>query len=196
MLAACSGGGDCIIKGSVPSDVKSVKISGIDGKVLEQCAVENGKFSFTCPRSVEKPIAVTAGKNSEPVIIIPDSKSINLKITGKGTSVKGSKLAEQSLALQKWAVKLYTTTAGEMEKSFQAGDSQGAAEIMNKRDKDIVAHCRPIFNAHKSDYLGVQALVMMINKVDSKEFVKMYESAPEFAKQDFRLSTYYNNVKK
>ena len=141
-------------------------------------------------------VPITAGKNSEPVIIIPDAKSIDLKITEKGASVKGSKLAQQSLDLQKWAVKLYTTTASEMEKSFQAGDSQGAAEIMNKRDEEIAAHCRPIFNAHKSDYLGVQALVMMINKVDSKEFVKMYESLPELARQDFRLSAHYNNVKK
>ena len=195
MLAACSGGEECTVKGSVPEGVTSVNCSGVNGSATKEYPVENGKFSFTCARSVETPVSISLGKRTEPVLIIPDSKSIALKITEKGASVKGSKLSEQSLALQKWAVKLYTATSGDMEKMFEAGDSKAAADIMNKRDKDIVAHCRPIFNAHKNDYLGVQALVMMINKVDSKEFVSMYESASEAVKQDFRLSGYYNNLK-
>ena len=194
LTAACSGGEDCTIKGTVPDDVKTVLLIDRSEHVLDSSFVSNGEFRFVCDRSVEEPVAIKINRYNEPVIIIPDSKEINVKINAKDVSIKGSKLSKEHAALEKWAVNLYMTTSNQLEKLFEAGDTDAADALVDSRDTEIVKHCKPIFKAHKADYVGVLAMVLMQNKLDKKEFLKLYDSAGDCVKNDFRVSVYHDSL--
>lgn len=196
LAAACSESGDCVIKGSVPGDVDTISLINHEEVVLDSCYVLNGKFRFTCERQKEAPVAIVMDKYSDPVPLIPDSGTITVKIGGKNAKISGSKRSRQLNELQNWAINLYMKTSGELEKLFEAKDYAAAEAFVDKRDADIVKHCKPIFKAHKDDYVGVQAMVLMYNKLDKDEFISLYESAAPCVQNDFRLVGYYKTVKK
>jgi len=196
LFAACSEGGECVIKGSVPEDVSTVSLINQDEVVLDSCYVANGKFRFSCEKKKDVAVALIMDKYADPITLIPDASSITVKVGEKGANISGSKRSKELSALQTWAINMYMTTSGELEKLFEAKDYEAAEAFVDKRDADIIKHCKPIFKAHKDDYVGVQAMVLIYNKLDRNEFVKLYESAGPCVQEDFRLLGYYNNIKK
>ena len=195
LLAACDESEDCVIKGTVPGDVSCVTLIDANRTPIDSCYVADGQFRLVCERHKDAPVAVTVNNYSEPTILVPESSSITLKIGPDGVvSIKGSKASKEFNDLQKWAVNFYMEANNELEKLFAAGDNQGAEDYMDGRNALIVKHCKPIFNAHKDDYVGVQAMVLMHNKLEKEEFLALYEKAGDCVKNDFRVSAYYNSV--
>ncbi|MBQ9463306.1 MAG: DUF4369 domain-containing protein [Bacteroidales bacterium] len=193
LLAACNGGGECIIKGSLPQETGGVYIVNEEEEVLDSCAVVDGKFALRCGRSAVEPVALVMGEYAEPLILVPESSSITVNIDGSQASITGSRLSQELAGLQKWAMSAYMDYMDKIEKLYEDEENEAADALIAERGEVICKHCRKVFKAHKNDYVGIQAMILMMRDLDRAEFFSLYETAGEGVKNYPMIASYYKS---
>ena len=75
------------------------------------------------------------------------------------------------------------------------GDSIGAETIFSEGFHQIAERCREVYQEHKSDAIGAQALGLMMDNIDKDEFIAFYEQGGKAVKADATLGGYYEHLK-
>ena len=194
LLAACNGKGDCVIKGSLPQEIEGVYIVNEDEEVLDSCAVVDGKFALRCGRTALEPVALVMGEYAEPLALVPESSSITVNITGGQASITGSRLSQELAGLQKWAMSTYMDYMDKIEKLYEEEENEAADALIAERGEVICKHCRKVFKSHKNDFVGIQAMILMMRDLDKAEFIGLYESAGEGVKNYPAISSFYKSL--
>ena len=57
-LAACSTTPQCMIKGTVTSDLDTVWLYDMEQNPIDSCTVQNGTFTFTCDRNTASVVTI------------------------------------------------------------------------------------------------------------------------------------------
>ena len=210
VLAACNENNDnvCTISGTMTDPVDTVRLVDMSGKVLDVAAVTDGAFALKCEIDPETGVSILRGPvplgevcyieeamGYAPVALIPDVKEISVTITDSVSVVSGSPLSQEIQEYQKWAM---DTFFGNMENSMalmEAGDSIAAENVYAEGMRLIADHSREVYQAHKADAIGSQALGLLIDFVDEDEFITLYEQGGKAVKADTQLSDYYNQLK-
>ena len=210
VLAACNENNDnvCTISGTMTDPVDTVRLVDMSGKVLDVAAVTDGAFALKCEIDPETGVSILRGPvplgevcyieeamGYAPVALIPDVKEISVTITDSVSVVSGSPLSQEIQEYQKWAM---DTFFGNMENSMalmEAGDSIAAENVYAEGMRLIADHSREVYQAHKADAIGAQALGLLIELVDEDEFITLYEQGGKAVKADAGLSGYYEHLK-
>ena len=207
MLCACNEN-VCTISGTLTDPVDSVRLVDMSGQLLDVAAVTDGTFALKCEIDPETGVSILRGPlpsgevcyvdeamGYAPVSLIPDAKEITVTITDSVPVVSGSPLSQEIQEYQKWAM---DTFFGNMENSMalmESGDSIAAENVYAEGMRLIADHSREVYQAHKADAIGAQALGLLIDFVDEDEFITLYEQGGKAVKADTQLSDYYNQLK-
>ena len=76
-----------------------------------------------------------------------------------------------------------------------AGDSLGLENLYKEMHKRLVDRSREVYQEHKADAIGAQALGLMLEFIDKDEFIALYEQGGKAVKADAQLGGYYEHIK-
>ena len=77
----------------------------------------------------------------------------------------------------------------------EAGDSIGVMKTSDELANKMATRCREVYQAHKDDAIGAQALGLLIEFADEDEFIALYEQGGKAVKADASLGGYYEHLK-
>ncbi len=210
VLCACNENNDnvCTISGTLTDPVDSVRLVSMSGDVLDVATVHNGSFTLKCAIDPEMGVSIIRGAmptedlyysedvvQYEPFPLIPDVKRIKVTITDGQTEIKGSPLSQEIQYFQQWARDTYLDDIETISDLEQAGDSIGIMRTSEELANKMATHCREVYQAHKNDAIGAQALGLLIEFVDKDEFIELYEQGGKAVKADANLGGYYEHLK-
>ena len=205
-LCACNDN-VCTISGTLTDPVDFVRLVDMSGDVLDVAAVKDGAFTLKCKIDPEMGVSIIRGAmptedlyNSEesmdydPIPLIPDAKKIKVAITDDQLEITGSPLSQEIQDFQQWAMNTFYEG---MEKSMalmEAGDTIGAENQSTEMYVQFANHCREVYQKHKADAIGSQALGLLTDFIDEDEYIALYEQGGKAVKADAHLSGYYEHL--
>ncbi len=207
MLYACNEN-VCTISGTLTDPVDSVRLVSISGEVLDVATVNNGSFTLKCAIDPETGVSIIRGAmltedlyysddaiRYEPISLIPDAKRIKVTIADGQTEIKGSPMSQENQDFQQWAMDTYLSDVETISALEQAGDSIGIMKKSEELANKLATRCREVYQAHKNDAIGAQALGLLIGFADKDEFIALYEQGGKVVKADASLGGYYEHLK-
>ena len=207
MLCACNEN-VCTISGTLTDPVDSVRLVSISGDVLDVATVNNGSFTLKCAIDPETGVSIIRGAmpseeqyysedavQYDPISLIPDAKRIKVTIVDGQTEIKGSPLSQEIHDFQQWALDTYLSDVETISALEQARDSIEIMKTSEELANKMATRCREVYQAHKNDAIGAQALGLLIEFADEDEFIALYEQGGEAVKDDVSLGGYYEHLK-
>ena len=210
MLYACNENNDnvCTISGTLTDPVDSVRLVDMSGDVLDVATVNNGSFTLKCGIDPETGVSIIRGAmpsedlyysedavQYDPIPLIPDVKKITVDIAGGKPKITGSPLSQEIQDFQQWALDTYLKDVETISALEEAGDSIGVMKTSEELANKMATRCREVYQAHKADAIGAQALGLLIEFADEDEFIALYEQGGKAVKADASLGGYYEHLK-
>ena len=198
----------CTISGTLTDPVDSVRLVDMSGDVLDVATVNNGSFTLKCAIDPEAGASIIRGAMPSeelyysedavqyaPIPLIPDAKRIKVSITDGQAEIKGSPMSQEYQDFQQWAMDTYLSDVDTVSALEQAGDSIGIMKTSEELANKMATRCREVYQAHKNDAIGAQALGLLIEFADENEFIALYEQGGKAVKADASLGGYYEHLK-
>ena len=198
----------CTISGTLTYPVDTVRLVDMSGQLLDVAAVKDGAFTLKCDIDPEAGVSIIRGEmpdlfgtafgsaeGYEPIALIPDAKRISVTVTDSVPVVSGSPLSQEIQDFQQWIMK---TAFEHVEKAMMlddAGDSIGVENLYKEMQQRLVDRSREVYQEHKADAIGAQALGLMLEFIDKDEFIALYEQGGKAVKADAQLGGYYEHLK-
>ena len=210
MLCACNENNEnvCTISGTLTDSVDSVRLVSMSGDVLDVATVNNGSFTLKCVIDPETSVSIIRGAmpmeeiyyaegavNYAPISLIPDVKKIKVTIADGQTEITGSPMSQEIQNFQQWAMNTYLGDVETISALEEAGDSIGIVKTSEELANKMATRCREVYQAHKNDAIGVQALNLLVEFADEDEFIALYEQGGKAVKADAGLGGYYEHLK-
>ena len=210
VLCACNENNDnvCTISGTLTDPLDSVRLLSISGDVLDVATVNNGAFTLKCAIDPETGFSIIRGAmptedlyysedavQYDPIPIIPDVKRIKVTIADGEVEIKGSPMSQEYQDFQQWVLDTYLSGVETISAFEQVGDSIGIMTTSEELANKMATRCREVFQAHKNDVIGAQALGLLIEFADKDEFISLYEQGGKAVKADASLAGYYEHLK-
>ena len=208
MLCACNNDNVCTISGTLMDPVDSVRLVDMSGAVLDVATVKDGAFTLKCEIDSEAGVSIIRGalptEDSyysegtmyyDPIPLIPDVKKITVDIADGKSKISGSPLSQEIQDFQQWAMDTYLNDIETISALEEAGDSIGKMKTSEELANKMATHCREVYQAHKADAIGAQALNFLIEFADKDEFIALYEQGGKAVKADAQLGGYYEHLK-
>lgn len=210
VLCACNENKDnvCTISGTLTDPVDSVRLVDMSGAVLDVAAVSNGNFVLKCEIDPESGVSILRGPlpsgdvcyeeesmGYDPIPLIPDAKEIKVDIAEGKSKITGSPLSQEIQDFQQWAMNTYLGDVETISALEEAGDSIGIMKTSEELANKMATRCREVYQAHKIDAIGAQALNLLVEFADEDEFITLYEQGGKAVKADAGLSGYYEHLK-
>lgn len=206
-LCACNDN-VCTISGTLTDPLDSVRLVDMSGAVLDVATVKDGVFTLKCEIDPEVGVSIIRGalptEDSyysegytyyDPIPLIPDVKKITVDIADGKSKISGSPLSQEIQDFQQWAMNTYLNDIETISALEEAGDSIGKMKTSEELANKMATHCREVYQAHKVDAIGVQALNFLIEFADKDEFIALYEQGGKAVKADAQLGGYYEHLK-
>ena len=206
-LCACNDN-VCTISGTLTDPVDSVRLVDISGAVLDVATVKDGAFTLKCEIDPEAGVSIIRGalptEDSyysegsiyyDPIPLIPDVKKITVDIADGESKITGSPLSQEIQDFQQWAMDTYLKDVETISALEEAGDSIGVMKTSDELANKMATRCREVYQAHKDDAIGAQALGLLIEFADEDEFIALYEQGGKAVKADASLGGYYEYLK-
>ena len=206
-LCACNDN-VCTISGTLTDPVDSVRLVDISGAVLDVATVKDGAFTLKCEIDPEMGVSIIRGalptEDSyysegsiyyDPIPLIPDVKKITVDIADGESKITGSPLSQEIQDFQQWAMDTYLKDVETISALEEAGDSIGVMKTSDELANKMATRCREVYQAHKDDAIGAQALGLLIEFADEDEFIALYEQGGKAVKADASLGGYYEYLK-
>ncbi len=208
-LCACNDN-VCTISGTLTDPVDTVRLVDMSGQLLDVAAVKDGAFTLKCdidpesgvsiirgelPYEVESYAEETESMGYDPIPLIPDARKIKVTIDEGVPAISGSPLSQENQDYQQW---IMNTAFEYVEKAIMledAGDTIGVKNLYKEMDKQLVDRSREVYQEHKDDAIGAQALGLMLELIDKDEFIALYEQGGKAVKADAQLGGYYEHLK-
>lgn len=210
VLCACNENNDnvCTISGTLTDPVDSVRLVDMSGDVLDVATVNDGAFTLKCAIDPEAGVSIIRGAmptedlyysedavQYDPIPLIPDVKRIKVVITDGQTEITGSPMSQEIQNFQQWALDTYLKDVEKISALEEAGDSIGIMKTSEELANKMATRCREVYQAHKNDIIGAQALGLLIEFADEDEFIALYEQGGKAVKADASLGGYYEHLK-
>ena len=208
VLCACNDN-VCTISGTLTDPVDTVRLVDMSGGVLDVAAVKDGAFTLKCEMDPETSVSILRGglptgegrysesgesMGYDPIPLIPDAKKIKVTIADGMPEITGSPLSQENQDFQQWALNTFFESAEKEMALAEAGDTIGAEKAHTEMLKQLADHCREVYQAHKSNAIGAQALGFLIDFIDKDEFIAFYEQGGKAVKADAQLGGYYEHL--
>ena len=208
-LCACNDN-VCTISGTLTDPVDTVYLVSMFGEKLDAAAVKDGAFTLKCDIDPETGVSILRGEvpsgdvcytesgesmGYDPIPIIPDAKKIKVTIADGAPTILGSPLSQENLDFQQWAMNTFFESAENEVAMLEAGDTIGAEKAQTEMLAQLADRCREVYQEHKADAIGVQAMVFLMQIADKDEFMALYEQGGKAVKADAELSDYYAYLK-
>lgn len=185
----------CKINGTITDPVDTVRLVNMSGDLIDVAPVKNGAFTLQCEIDPETGVGILRGENYDPISLIPDTKKITVTMADGVPAVSGSPLSEELQALQQWAMNIFFENTYKIMEMAESGDTIGAQALGAEMTQQIVDHCHEVYQEHKSDAIGVQALGLMMDFIEKDEFIALYEEGGNAVKNDASIGGYYEHLK-
>ena len=210
VLCACNENNDnlCTISGTLTDPLDSVRLVDMSGDVLDVATVNNGAFTLKCAIDPETVVSIIRGAlptedmydaegymDYDPIPLILDVKKIEVAIADGQPEITGSPLSKESQDFSQWAFNTFFEGVNKAMQLMENGDTIGAQNIQTKSLEQIANYSREVYQTHKADAIGMQALGFMKDFVDKDEFVALYEQGGKAVKADAELGGYYEHLK-
>jgi thiol-disulfide isomerase/thioredoxin len=206
-LCACNDN-VCTISGTLTDSVDSVRLVDMSGTVLDVATVKDGAFTLKCEIDPEAGVSIIRGALPsdevyyteeamfyDPIPLIPDVKKITVDITEGESKITGSPLSQELQDFQQWALDTYLKDIETISALEKAGDSIGIMKTSEELANKMATRCREVYQEHKADAIGAQALNFLIEFADNDEFIALYEQGGKAVKADAGLGGYYEHLK-
>ena len=206
-LCACNDN-VCTISGTLTDSVDSVRLVDMSGAVLDVATVKDGAFTLKCEIDPEAGVSIIRGALPtddvyyteeamfyDPIPLIPDAKKITVDIGDGGLKITGSPLSQEIQDFQQWALDTYLKDIETISALEEAGDSIGKMKTSEELANKMATRCREVYQAHKADAIGAQALNFLIEFADNDEFIALHEQGGKAVKADASLGGYYEHLK-
>ena len=193
-LCACNDN-VCTISGTLTDPVDSVRLVDISGTVLDVATVKDGAFTLKCEIDPETGVSIIRGALPtddvyyteeamfyDPIPLIPDVKRIKVAIVEGQPEIKGSPMSQEIQDFQRWAMDTYLNDVETISALEEAGDSIGKMKTSEELANTMATRCREIYQAHKADAMGAQALGLLIEFANEDEFIAVYEQGGKAVK--------------
>lgn len=184
----------CKISGTLTDPVDSVRLVDMSGKVLDVAAVKDGAYMLQCEINPETGVGVIRGEDYDPISLIPDTKKIKITMADGLPVISGSPMSQELQDLQQWARNIFFENTYKIMELAEAGDTLGAEALGVEITQQIAAHCREVYQNHKTDPIGIQALGLMMDFIDKDEFLALYEQGGKAVKEDASIGGYYEHL--
>lgn len=195
LLMVCSCNNQvCKISGTISDPVDTVRLVGMMDELLDVSAVKDGTFALQCAIDPEIGVSIIRGEDYDPIALIPDSKKITVSMEDGVPNVSGSPLSQELQALVQWLMTTFFENTNKLVAMQEAGDTLGAEALGVEMNNKIVSHCREVYQEHKNDAIGVQALVILKEFIDEDEFLALYEQGGKAVKNDASIGGYYEHL--
>ena len=192
-LSAC-GQPVCTINGHLEDPVASVSLVDESG-VVDECDVIDGTFVLKCNKNPEGVVGILRGDGYDPIGLIPDTNEMTVTVIDGKTHVSGSPLSEEYQNLQKWLVSTFMAYNERWAELNREGKREEADLVVAERKKVVSDHCLEIYGNHPSDYVGHQALSIIMEDLPENEFIALYEQGSKLIREDPAISGYYEHLK-
>jgi len=206
-LCACNDN-VCTISGTLTDPVDTVRLVDMSGAVLDVATVKDGTFTLKCEIDPEAGVSIIRGALPsddvyytedamfyDPIPLIPDVKKITVDIADGEPKITGSPLSQEIHDFQQWAFDTYLKDVETISALEEAGDSIGVMKTSDELANKMATRCREVYQAHKDDAIGAQALGLLIEFADEDEFIVLYEQGGKAVKADASLGGYYEHLK-
>jgi thiol-disulfide isomerase/thioredoxin len=206
-LCACNDN-VCTISGTLTDPLDSVRLVDMSGAVLDVATVKDGAFTLKCEIDPEAGVSIIRGalptEDSyyseesiyyDPIPLIPDVKKIKVDIADGESKITGSPLSQEIQDFQQWAMDTYLKDVETISALEEAGDSIGVMKTSEELANKMATRCREVYQAHKDDAIGAQALGLLTEFADEDEFIALYEQGGKAVKADASLGGYYEYLK-
>ena len=206
-LCACNDN-VCTISGTLTDPLDSVRLVDMSGAVLDVATVKDGAFTLKCEIDPEAGVSIIRGALPsddvyytedamfyDPIPLIPDVKKITVDIADGEPKITGSPLSQEIHDFQQWAFDTYLKDVETISALEEAGDSIGVMKTSDELANKMATRCREVYQAHKDDAIGAQALNLLIEFADEDEFIALYEQGGKAVKADAGLGGYYEHLK-
>ena len=206
-LCACNDN-VCTISGTLTDPVDTVRLVDMSGAVLDVATVKDGTFTLKCEIDPEAGVSIIRGALPsddvyytedamfyDPIPLIPDVKKITVDIADGEPKITGSPLSQKIHDFQQWAFDTYLKDVETISALEEAGDSIGVMKTSDELANKMATRCREVYQAHKDDAIGAQALGLLIEFADEDEFIVLYEQGGKAVKADASLGGYYEHLK-
>ena len=194
VLCACNDN-VCKISGTLTDPVDSVCLVDMNGAVLDAAALNNGAFTLKCEINPQTGVSIIRGEEYDPIPLIPDTKKITVSMADDSIAVTGSPLSQELQKFTQWAMTTFFEHTNQSMELLDSGDTLGAQAVQEEMKKVMAAHCREVYLEHQSDPIGLQAMALLVNFIDKKEFIDLYEQADKLVKEDSEIGGYYEYLK-
>ena len=206
-LCACNDN-VCTISGTLTDPLDSVRLVDMSGAVLDVATVKDGAFTLKCEIDPEAGVSIIRGALPsddvyytedamfyDPIPLIPDVKKITVDIADGESKITGSPLSQEIHDFQQWAFDTYLKDVETISALEEAGDSIGVMKTSDELANKMATRCREVYQAHKDDAIGAQALGLLIEFADEDEFIALYEQGGKAVKAYASLGGYYEHLK-
>ena len=206
-LCACNDN-VCTISGTLTDSVDSVRLVDMSGAVLDVATVKDGAFTLKCEIDPEAGVSIIRGALPtddvyyteeamfyDPIPLIPDAKKVTVDIADGRSKISGSPLSQEIQDFQQWALDTYLKDIETISALEEAGDSIGKMKTSEELANKMATRCREVYQAHKADAIGAQALNFLIEFADNDEVIALYEHGGKAVKADASLGGYYEHLK-
>lgn len=209
VLCACNDN-VCTISGTLTDPVDTVYLVNISGEQLDVAAVKDGTFSLKCDIDPETGVSILRGglpsgdvcytesgesMGYDPIPLIPDVKKIKVTIANGIPAILGSPLSQENMDFQQWAMNTFFESADKEMAMLEAGDTIGAEKAHTEILKQLADRCREVYQVHKTDAIGIQAMAFLMQIADKDEFIALFEQGGKAVKANAELSDYYEYLK-
>ena len=208
-LCACNDN-VCTISGTLTDPIDTVRLVDMSGQLLDVAAVKDGAFILKCDIDPEAGVSIIRGElpyevesyaeeaesmGYDPIPLIPDVRKIKVTIDDGVPAISGSPLSQENQDYQQWVMNTFFENLEKVMALAEAGDTIGAENLNKAMYKQIVDHSREVYQVHKSNAIGAQALEFMMDYIDKDEFIALYEQGGKAVKADAQLGGYYEHLK-
>jgi hypothetical protein len=209
VLCACNDN-ICTISGTLTDPVDTVYLVDMFGEQLDVAAVKDGAFTLKCDIDPETGVSILRGglpsgevcytesgesMGYDPIPLIPDVKKIKLNIADGTPTILGSPLSQENMDFQQWAMNTFFESADKEMALAEAGDTIGAKKAHTEMLIQLADRCREVYQEHKTDAIGVQAMAFLMQIADKDEFIALFEQGGKAVKANAELSDYYEYLK-
>ena len=207
VLCACNDN-VCTISGTLTDPVDSVHLVDMSGDVLDVATVNNGAFTLKCIIDPETGVSIIRGAlptedmydsegymDYDPIPLIPDVKKIKVAVVDGQAEITGSPLSKENQDFSQWAFNTFFEGVNKAMELMENGDTIGAQNAQRGALEQIANYSREVYQKHKANAIGMQALGFMKDFIDKDEFIAFYEQGGKAVKADAELGGYYEHLK-
>ena len=208
-LCACNDN-VCTISGTLTDPVDTVYLVDMSGEQIDVAAVKAGAFTLKCDIDSETGVSILRGglpsgdvcytesgesMGYDPIPLIPDAKEIKVTIADGTPTILGSPLSQENMGFQQWAMNTFFESAEKEMAMLETGDTIGAEKAHTEMIKQLADRSREVYQEHKTDAIGVQAMVFLMQIAEKDEFIALYEQGGKAIKANAELNDYYEYLK-